>query len=94
VVFVLYQRLAPSSLFPASVAALRQSKADPAKGTSVISTLVVFRGIAERVENLGRVLGRGEVQFVPRALGERWGWWPPRNSYVARFGCRRGEPPA
>ena len=60
-----------------------------AAGTTVISTLAVFRGIPEQVADLGRVLSRPEVAYVPRALGLLWNWWEPGNSYRGRFGTDR-----
>ena len=55
-------------------------------GTTVISTLEVFRGIPQQISNLDRVLSRHEVQYIPKSLGDLWGWWPPHNSYTSRFG--------
>jgi len=54
-------------------------------GTAVISTLSVYRGIAEQIENLTQILRRPEVGYVPYAVGEEWGWWPSNNNYVRRF---------
>ena len=54
-------------------------------GTWVIPTLVVFRGIAEQISDLHAVLARPEVLYLPRSVGETFGWWPPNNTYVNRF---------
>jgi hypothetical protein len=54
-------------------------------GTSVITTLSVYRGIADQIEDLDRVLARPEVPCLPRTVGDRWMWWPPNNTYVRRF---------
>jgi amidohydrolase family protein len=54
-------------------------------GTWVIPTLVVFRGIAEQISDLNAVLARPEVVYLPRSVGEAFGWWPPNNTYVNRF---------
>jgi hypothetical protein len=54
-------------------------------GTSVITTLSVYRGIADQIEDLERVLARPEVPCLPRSVGDRWMWWPPHNTYVRRF---------
>lgn len=53
-------------------------------GTAVISTIEVYRGIADQIENLQTVLNRPEVAYVPRSVGARWGWWEP-NTYATRF---------
>jgi hypothetical protein len=55
-------------------------------GTTVISTLAVFHGISEQISHLDQVLRRDEVQYMPKALGNLWNWWPPHNSYTTRFG--------
>jgi predicted amidohydrolase YtcJ len=57
-----------------------------AAGTTVISTLAVFRGIPEQISDLEQVLSRAEVQYIPRSLGTLWNWWEPSNSYKGRFG--------
>jgi hypothetical protein len=57
-----------------------------AAGTTVISTLAVFRGIAEQISDIEQVLNRAEVQYMPRSLGTLWNWWGPGNSYKGRFG--------
>ncbi len=54
-------------------------------GTTVISTLSVYRGIADQIDNIDRVLARPEVRFLPRTIGDTWNWWPPNNTYVRRF---------
>jgi hypothetical protein len=54
-------------------------------GTWVISTLVVYRGIAEQISDLNAVLRRPEVRYLPHAVGDVLGWWPPNNTYVNRF---------
>ena len=60
-----------------------------AAGTTVISTLAVFRGISEQISDLEQVLNRAEVQYMPRSLGTLWNWWAPSNSYRSRFGLDR-----
>jgi hypothetical protein len=55
-------------------------------GTSVISTLEVYRGIADQISDLDGVMNRPEVAYLPRSVGASWGWWPPNNAYVSRFG--------
>jgi hypothetical protein len=65
---------------------IRTLAAETAKaGTWVIPTLVVFRGIAEQIADLHAVLARPEVLYLPRSVGETFGWWPPNNIYVNRF---------
>jgi hypothetical protein len=72
---------------PGADATIRKLAVDTARaGTSVISTLEVYRGIADQIVGLDRVLARPEVKCVPQPLSERLGWWPPHNTYVQRFG--------
>jgi hypothetical protein len=60
-------------------------------GTSVISTIEVYRGIADQIGDLDHVLNRREVAYLPLSVGASWGWWPPNNTYVSRF--RRDQIP-
>jgi hypothetical protein len=53
--------------------------------TWVMSTLAVYRGITDQISDLDRVLARPEVGYMPRTIGDAWGWWPPNNTYVRRF---------
>jgi hypothetical protein len=62
------------------------AEATARSGTSVISTLAVYRGIADQIGDLDQVLKRREVAFLPHSVGAAWGWWPPGNTYVSRFG--------
>lgn len=54
-------------------------------GTAVISTIEVYRGIADQITDLDRVLNRPEVAYVPHSLGSLQGWWTPNNVYASRF---------
>lgn len=65
------------------IGALAKATADA--GTTVISTLEVYRGIADQISDLDGVLNRPEVAYLPRAVGAAWGWWPPNNTYARRF---------
>jgi hypothetical protein len=60
-----------------------------AAGTTVITTLAVFRGIPEQISDLEQVLNRAEVQRMPMSLGTLWNWWAPGDSYRSRFGVDR-----
>jgi Amidohydrolase family len=55
-------------------------------GSTVITTLDVYRGIPEQIDHLDRVLAQPAVACLPRAVGAQWHWWPPDNTYVRRFG--------
>ena len=85
--YLYFQRSAESvSPLPDLEEKARQiAKATKDAGTAVISTLSVYRGIAEQIEDLERVLARAEVAYIPRAVGDEWGWWSPNNTYVRRF---------
>ncbi|MBI4910113.1 MAG: amidohydrolase family protein [Acidobacteria bacterium] len=62
---------------------------DTAKsGTAVISTVYVYRGIADQITELERVLNRREVAYLPYAVGTSFGWWAPNNTYFSRFSKR------
>jgi hypothetical protein len=72
---------------PGADATIHRLAVDTARaGTSVISTLEVYRGIADQIVDLNRALARSEVKCLSASGGERLGWWPPHNTYVQRFG--------
>ena len=54
-------------------------------GTAVISTIEVYRGIADQITDLDRVLNRPEVAYLPYSVGSLQGWWAPNNVYASRF---------
>jgi hypothetical protein len=54
-------------------------------GTAVISTVEVFRGIADQITDLEKVLNRREIAYVPYSTGALQGWSPPNNTYLSRF---------
>jgi hypothetical protein len=66
---------------------IRKIAAATAKaGTAIISTMEVYRGIADQIGDVDGVLNRPQVAYLPFAVGAAWGWWPPENTYVRRFG--------
>ncbi len=72
---------------PEADAAIERLAAQTAQvQTAVISTLDVYKRIADQIDDVARALGRPEVGCLPHSVGDHWRWWPLRNTYVRRFG--------
>jgi imidazolonepropionase-like amidohydrolase len=61
-------------------------------GTAVITTLAVYKGISEQINDVEAVVHRPEVRMVPHSVQVSWHWLPPDNTYVRRF--RRDDLPS
>ncbi len=80
----IYDRKSSSRDFAAIVPKIPAiAQATARAGTALIPNLNFYKGIAQQSENIGAVLRRPEVQYVPAFISRYW--QPETNSYVRRF---------
>ena len=79
--YAYFFKLPPENDKAAKIPSIAQATAKA--GVWVIPNLTAYKGIWLQAKDIGPVLKRPEVQFVPPGIAEDW--QPDRNTYVRRF---------